>query len=77
MGNYKYTDTLEQIWSKSVELYQAGNKTVADYFSAEDLAFLASIGMNAQEMFDFAEDFVNKEGTPDFTMLALHSRCAP
>ena len=70
MKNYSYQKTLHAIWQKSVDLYQDGNRDSGTYFNAEETSFLTSIGANAQEMYDFAEDFVDG-GDPDFTTVAM------
>ncbi len=70
MGHYNYQKTLQVVWQKAVDLYRAGNTDASTYFNDEDLNFLTSIGANAQELFDFAEDFVDG-GEPDFTTVAM------
>ena len=70
MGNYNYQKTLKAIWQKAVDLYRSGNHDGATYFNQEELEFLSSIGANAQEISDFAEDFITS-GEPDFTTVAL------
>ena len=64
MSNYDYHKSLKSIWEKAVTLYEAGNRESGTYFDADEKAFLASIGHTAQEVFDFAEDYVNY-GDPD------------
>jgi hypothetical protein len=70
MKHYDYQKTLEVVWRKAVDLYQSGNRDSASYFDEAELGFLVSIGANAQEIFDFAEDFVDG-GEPDFTTVAM------
>ena len=70
MKHYDYQKTLELVWRKAVDLYQTGNRDSATYFDEVELEFLTSIGANAQEIFDFAEDFVDG-GEPDFTTVAM------
>lgn len=67
---YNYSQKLHAIWTHAVELYQDGKRGSASYFDDEQMAFLQSIGHTAQEVYDFAEDFVNS-GEPDFTTFAL------
>ena len=70
MNHYDYQKTLQAVWQKAVDLYQSGNTDSSTYFNDEELSFLASIGANAQEIFDFAEDYVDG-GEPDFTTVAM------
>lgn len=71
MQNYNYVDRLQEIWKKAVEAYAKGERAVDRFFTESESAFLASIGMKKQELFDFAEDYNNKAGVPDFTMMAM------
>ena len=70
MKHYKYQETLHSIWQKAVDLYQQGNRDSGTYFDGDETDFLSSIGANAQEIYDFAEDFVSS-GVPDFTTVAI------
>jgi hypothetical protein len=75
-NHYAYQSELKAIWQKAVELYTAGNRESASYFAPNELAFLQSIGHSAQEVFDFAEDWV-KSGEPDletFLLIAAQRR---
>lgn len=62
--HYQFQVGLKQIWGKAVVLYQDGNRDSGRYFSAEELEFLRSVGHTAQEVYDFAEDWVSG-GQPD------------
>ena len=68
--SYTFHVPLKEIWSKAVKLYQEGNSDCSTYFNAAETAFLDSIGHTAQEVFDFAEDFVTR-GEPDFETFLL------
>lgn len=70
MSGYDYPERLHALWKKGVGLCRQERKAVAEWFDAQELAFLASIGLKAQEIFDYAEDFV-KYGEPSFTDVAL------
>jgi hypothetical protein len=70
MKHYNYPATFQALWQKAVDHYRGGNKDISTYFNKDELVFLASIGANAQEIFDFAEDYV-VGGEPDFTTVAL------
>lgn len=70
MNHYHYTQTLHELWETGLRLYKNNERTPARWFNAEQQAWLAGIGMNSQELFDFVEDFLNS-GEPDFTTVAL------
>jgi len=59
-----------ELHARCVELYQSGNKDFNSYYSAQDLAFLGSIGYKVREFFDFIEDFAD-EGSPSPTTALL------
>ncbi|MFO7725234.1 MAG: DUF5069 domain-containing protein [Oceanipulchritudo sp.] len=61
---------LKALWEKAVRLYREGNRDSSTFFDADESAFLASIGHSPQEVFDFAEDYVNGED-PDFETFLL------
>jgi len=69
MNHYNYTVTLKKLWEGAVAKYEAGQRGADTFFDADETAFLASIGATAQEVYDFAEDFVNY-GEPDYTTFA-------
>lgn len=72
MSNYDYTKQLTAIWDKAVQLYAKGQRGSDSYFEPAELDFLASIGVTAQEVYDYAEDF-NAGEQPDFaTFAAVH-----
>lgn len=70
MHNYTITTPLKAIWTRAVALYQQGHRDSSQYFTEEETRFLQSIGATAQEVFDFAEDWVNRE-EPDFLTFAM------
>lgn len=70
MNHYNYQKTLQAVWQKAVDLYRSGNEDAKTYFNEQELDFLDLIGASAQEIFDFAEDFVDG-GEPDFTTVAM------
>ena len=70
--NHNYHSELEKIWKDAVNRYELGKRSPEGFLSEEELQFLASIGMNIMDVFDFAEDWVC-EGTPDLgTFLMIH-----
>ena len=68
--SYTFQVPLKEIWVKAVKLYQEGNRESGSYFNEKETAFLDSIGHTAQEVYDFAEDFV-RGGEPDFETFLL------
>ena len=73
MNNYEFQKPLKALFDKAIAAYTAGNHDCDTYFSAEEVAFLGSIGHTVREVFDFAEDSINY-GDPDFeTFLSLAS----
>ncbi len=71
MKNYNYLDTLGSIWVNGVQSYKEGNKTPDSLLKDEELEFLASIGLNKMDLFDYVEDFA-LEGEPTWsTFLAI------
>lgn len=75
-NHYGYQAELKAIWAKAVGLYEAGKRDSSTYFNDEETNFLGSIGHTAQEVFDFAEDWV-KSGEPDletFLLIAAQRR---
>ena len=70
MNNYDYQKKLSKIWEKAVKLYKKKKRDANTYFTKNETAFLDSIGATAQEIYDFAEDYVS-DGAPDFTTMAM------
>lgn len=65
MEHYDYQKALKSIWEQAVGLYREGKRAPESYFDPETLTELAQIGLNAMDVYDYAEDFVNY-GEPDF-----------
>ncbi|MBE2204680.1 MAG: hypothetical protein IAE94_10115 [Chthoniobacterales bacterium] len=55
---------LEEIHRKATLNYEGGCREAAALVPGEDIAFLASLGVSAQVLLDYAEDFV-RSGEPD------------
>ena len=70
MANYNWTTNLKAIYDKAVAQYREGKRGADTFFNAEELSFLRSIGHTAQELYDFAEDLVNR-GEPDWETFLL------
>lgn len=69
-SHYTFHQELKAVWEKAVKTYESGNRDSGTYFNKKETAFLDSIGHTAQEVFDFAEDFVGA-GEPDFETFLL------
>ena len=70
MQSYLWTRKLREIYDKAVALYQQGNRDLGSYFSAEETAFLSSIGLRPINLYDYAED-MNAAGEPDWNTVLL------
>lgn len=58
-----WDDTFLTLFDRCVAAYRGGNHDFETYYTPEDLAFLASIGCQIREFFDFVEDFC-EDGIP-------------
>ncbi|MBK9139347.1 MAG: DUF5069 domain-containing protein [Verrucomicrobia bacterium] len=54
-----------EVWEHGIEAWKQGRKSPTTMFTPEQVAFLASIGCTAQELFDFVDDHL-RYGEPDF-----------
>ncbi|MBV9658167.1 MAG: DUF5069 domain-containing protein [Verrucomicrobia bacterium] len=70
-NHYRWHAALREIFDTAVARYRAGERNAATFFNTGQLAFLASIGHTAQELFDFAEDHVKNDGDPDWETTLL------
>ena len=70
MKSYDYQKELRTAWQWAVTQYEKGNHDPETWYNQDERAFLESIGLKPNELFDFAEDYVNY-GEPDFTTFAL------
>ncbi len=75
MRNADHETKLLALWQRAITEYEQGNQDARTYFNPDDLDLLASLGMSAREVFDYAEDYVTY-GEPDFAMFAkIHEVC--
>jgi hypothetical protein len=58
MQHHNYSKRLKAIWNDAIAQYQDGNRTPDSYFDEATLADLASIGLNAMDVYDPVEDFL-------------------
>jgi hypothetical protein len=70
MPSYLWTRRFREIYDKAVATYQQGNRDLNSYFTAEETAFLSSIGLRTINLFDWAED-MNAAGEPDWNTVLL------
>lgn len=72
-SQYHWHHELKQLFVQSLERYRVGERNPDRHFSDDQKTFLASIGMTAQELFDFAEDHAKNDGDPDWETVLLIS----
>ena len=72
VGQYRWHHELKQLYVLALDRYRTGEREPDRYFTPEQVAYLASIGQNAQEIFDFAEDH-EKSSEPDWETVLLIS----
>lgn len=65
-----WNDTFLELFERCLALYNEGNHDFNSYYSADDLAFLASIGYKPRELFDFVEDLGGR-GVPTISTALL------
>ena len=70
MTSYLWTDRLRELHDKAVNLYRAGNRDLAAYFNAEEISWLASVGLRPINLYDWAEDLVSL-GEPEWDSVLL------
>lgn len=57
MSSFEWDQQFLDLFDRSTALYGKGARDLDRYFSADDLEFLASIGCQPREFFDFVEDW--------------------
>lgn len=70
MNEYNWADEFKRVYDRGMANYRAGKRLSSGLFSAEDVAFLKSIGCSTQELFDFIEDG-SYGGDPSFETVLL------
>ena len=65
MAHYEFPLRFRAIYDKAVDLYAKGRRDPANFFTADETAFLNANGISAQNLFDYAEDH-NNYGEPGF-----------
>jgi len=70
-----WNDTFLALFERCVAAYRGGNQDYETYYSSADLEFLAEIGYQKREFFDFVEDFCDGgEPTPTTALLIAAAR---
>ena len=71
-----WTTELRALYDKAVSLYRDGNRDLSSYFSPEEAASLASIGLKPINVYDYAEDIVkyNEPSWDTFLLVASARR---
>lgn len=71
MNNDDWKLEFRKVWDRGVAAWEAGRKSPRTMFGTEDVAFLASIGCTAQELFDFVDDALDWDDLDFETVLAV------
>lgn len=75
MNDFTWDSTFSALYERSVARYRSGDTDFENYYSAEDLALLDSIGCAKREFFDFVEDFAELgEPSPTTAVLVASAR---
>lgn len=61
----------QNVWDRGVTAWKAGRKSARTMFDPNDVAFLATIGCTAQELFDFIDDSLCYDDLDFETVLAV------
>jgi len=60
-----------EVWGRGVAAWKAGRRSARTMFEMDDVAFLATIGCTAQELFDFIDDSLRYDDLDFETSLAV------
>lgn len=66
MNHFTFPQQFRALYDKAVGLYAKGQRGADTYFTPDELAWLAANGINAQHMYDYAEDHNGYGGEPGF-----------
>ena len=72
-SDYRWHHGLKQLFVQGLERHRAGEIDPRQHFNEAERAFLASLGLNAQELFDFVDDHARYDGDPDWETVLLIS----
>ena len=65
MKHYAFAQTFGSLYDKALGLYSKGQRGAETYFTPEETAWLGSVGLTAQNLYDYAEDDV-ASGEPGY-----------
>ena len=68
---YRWYHELKQLFVLALERYRVGERNPDQFFTGPQEEYLASVGTNAQQLYDFAEDHVKGDGDPDWETVLL------
>lgn len=68
--SYTWDSTFSALFDRCLTRYRSGDTDYSGYYSADDLAFLDSIGYQPREFFDFVEDLA-EIGEPSLTTAVM------
>lgn len=66
MNHFTFPQQFRALYDKAVGLYAKGQRGAETLFTKDETAWLAANGINAQHLYDYAEDHNNYEGEPGF-----------
>ncbi|HWL14219.1 MAG TPA: DUF5069 domain-containing protein [Opitutus sp.] len=66
MAHYNFPAQFRKLYDHAVALYAKGQRGADTFFDAEQRAFLATNGITAQHLYDYAEDHNGYDGEPGF-----------
>ncbi|MET0262430.1 MAG: DUF5069 domain-containing protein, partial [Rariglobus sp.] len=66
MTHYTFAKTFRALYDKAVSQYAAGQRGAETYFTTDESSWLASNGISAQHLYDYAEDQNNYDGEPGY-----------
>ena len=68
--SYSWDSSFSALFDRCLTRYRSGDTDYSGYYSADDLAFLDSIGYQPREFFDFVEDLA-EIGEPSLTTAVM------
>ena len=69
--NPDWKTEFQNVWNRGVAAWKAGRRSARNMFEPADIAFLASNGCSAQELFDFVDDSLGYDDLDYATALAV------
>lgn len=55
--HFTWDQTFRELFERSLERYNGGDSNLDNYYTTDDLMFLAAIGYKPREFFDYVEDY--------------------